>query len=153
VRHDGRGSAMKMGRIWVVAAIFAGGCASQEHAPLLFGQAHTLGVSIGASTAGTPDLVVGFKDANIAHIPTVAKFDNGGGVLIQGDVGAGHRDAYATFGQFESSTTGSSVGLGKFFATGLAARRLADGFACKLSSGTDQTCVVRPAIEAGSPAG
>lgn len=113
-------------------------CASQDHAPLLFGQAHTLGISVGASPANqTPEMTLGFKDVNIAVIPTV-----GGNLpdgLIQGTTSKDY-DAYSTFGQFEASGKATEVQLGKFFATGIAARRLADGFGCKVSNGRASGC-------------
>jgi hypothetical protein len=43
-------------------------------------------------------------------------------------------DALSVFGQFQVDTTGgqtASIGLGKFFATGLAAEQLATGFKYK----------------------
>lgn len=46
------------------------------------------------------------------------------------------RDTFSVFGQFEldSKSQPSGVGLGKFFATGFAARKLADGFAERLKN-------------------
>ena len=58
------------------------------------------------------------------------------------------KDAFSVLGQFELVTEGqqAKVGLGKFFATGLAARRLADGFASALSNDTEMVAV--PAMAA-----
>ena len=54
----------------------------------------------------------------------------------QGDgFGEGGSDALSVLGQFEvrSSTRTADVGLGKFFATGLAAQKLADGFSDQIA--------------------
>ncbi|HSF93710.1 MAG TPA: hypothetical protein VLA52_01690 [Thermohalobaculum sp.] len=137
-------------------------CSASEHAPLIFGQATTLGVSVGAAATGaTPEFTLGLKDANIAIIPTIVrqpdgKFEQiGGNNASSGDpvaVSDGGEDsaaptssgltedAYSTFGQFEATTEGSKVGLGKFFATGVAAQRLSEGFACGVSHGTEKRC-------------
>ena len=53
-------------------------------------------------------------------------------------VGNPFTDSMSVLGQFDVAATGgteSSVGLGRFFATGLAARNLAEGFSCQLSGG------------------
>ncbi len=139
---------MKNGLLVATLALLVG-CTSTENAPLIFGQAQTLGISVGASSTNlTPEITVGYKDINIAHIPTIVRTDDGSGVLIQGTVGdtGQHKDAYSTFGQFEASAKADEVSLGKFFATGIAARRLADGFACALSKGTETNCPKRPAV-------
>lgn len=136
-------------RIFVLiflASLFSG-CASSEHAPLLFGQAQTLGISVGAAAQGqAPELTVGYKDVNIAHIPTVVLAEDGSGALIQGETGGKDKDAYSTFGQFEASTNAAETSLGKFFATGIAARYLAEGFACEAARGTEAKCTQRPAF-------
>jgi hypothetical protein len=117
-------------------------CASQyDHAPLIFGQAHSLGVSIGTNPANqTPELNLGFKDMDIAIVPTVGGVGANG--LIQGKVDGGI-DAYSTFGQFSTTVEGTSVGLGKFFATGNAAVALGDGFGCKAAGYSGKECVGR----------
>jgi hypothetical protein len=115
-------------------AILVAGCASQRNAPLLFGQTHSVGIAVGTNPASqTPEISVGYKDLDIAIIPTVSETT---GQLIQGRSSDGFEDAYSTFGQFQTSVAASQVGLGKFFATGIAARRLADGFGCEISRGT-----------------
>jgi hypothetical protein len=125
-------------------AVLLSGCTSYEHAPLLFGQAHSVGVNVGTNPANqTPEISVGYKDVDIALIPTIG--GSGPNGLIQGSTSADH-DAYSTFGQFDVTAKGAEVGLGKFFATGIAARRLADGFACEISRGTDSDCTGRPAF-------
>ena len=121
----------------VAISFLVGACASPQ-APLLFGQAHTLGISVGANSANqTPEMTLGFKDVNIAVIPTV---NPGTGALIQGHSSDGFDDSYSTFGQFEANGAATGVSLGKFFATGIAARRLADGFACEISDASEAGC-------------
>jgi hypothetical protein len=82
-------------------------------------------------------MTLGFKDINIAVIPTVG--GNLAGGLIQGSTSRDH-DAYSTFGQFQASGKATEVQLGKFFATGIAARKLADGFGCDVSDGRAHGC-------------
>ena len=52
-------------------------------------------------------------------------------------------DALSTFGSFSSDSTTESVGLGTFFATGVAAQNLSNGFKCKLSNGTHYECTAK----------
>lgn len=107
------------------------GCQSTGF-PLVFGQAQTVGISIGGSTPEQKaELTLGYKDANIAVIPTKE--------LSTASDGNGHpfSDSLSVLGQFEVNTAAGAApkaSLGKFFATGLAARTLADGFRCELSA-------------------
>lgn len=131
------------GIIVAAAVILVSGCGSREHAPLLFGQAHSVGINIGTNPANqTPEIAIGYKDVDIAVVPTVANFDNGAGALIQGQVDGGV-DAYSTFGQFSTTVAGAEVGLGKFFATGNAAVALGAGFGCKAAGYAGKECVGR----------
>jgi hypothetical protein len=86
--------------------------------------------------------VLGFKDANFAVVPTVYKSEEGKNDQLTGKTDGTNpdEDAFSTLGQFEASTQETTVALGKFFATGIAARRLADGFACEVSNGTEAGC-------------
>jgi len=132
-------------RWFIVAAgaMLLGACTT-HNAPLLFGQAHSVGIAVGTNAANqTPEITVGYKDVDLAIIPTVHDTSN---QMIQGKSSDGFLDAYSTFGQFEANTQTTGVKLGKFFATGLAARRLADGVACDVSSGTQDGCSRRPAV-------
>lgn len=126
-----------MKKLVLLAAVLAvGGCNSQ-HAPLIFGQTHSVGIAVGTNPANqTPEISVGYKDLNIAIVPTV---DDVSGELIQGQVDGG-RDAYSTFGHFSTSAEASKVGLGKFFATGNAAVALGAGFACEASGYQGSEC-------------
>ncbi len=114
-----------------------GGCASSGTSmPLVFGQSHTVGLSIGGSAADQGvDLTLGYKDKDIAIVPVTVAQKGGANTQIKSSAGAGHEDALSVLGQFElnSDAKQADVGLGKFFATGIAAKTLADGFKEKLS--------------------
>ncbi|MCL1037360.1 hypothetical protein L2750_09350 [Shewanella submarina] len=111
------------------------GCATNGvNMPLVFGQSHTVGVSMSGTTADQGvDLTVGYKDKDIAIVPVTVKQANGDSTLIK-STAENHQDALSVLGQFELNTDAkqAEVGLGKFFATGLAAKKLADGFAHKM---------------------
>ncbi len=134
------------GAILTVSGIAAlAGCGNSDAVHLVFGQQQTVGLEISASAPEQGGgLSLGYRDRNIAVVPVAVKegsqykavggTNNGGG---DGD----ENDAYSTIGQFElqaeANGTTASVGLGKFFATGLAAQRLADGFREDLSNQTN----------------
>lgn len=134
------------------------GCASDlpRNMPLVFGESITFGVGIGTSTADQGvDLTLGFKSRDVAIIPVLTYEKDGKLVPLQSEVTekitheestdtggdrkitkkpvskAINKDAYSVIGQFGSITDGSSkrVGLNKFFATGVAAQQLSEGFA------------------------
>jgi len=120
-------------KTWILAPLAAlalAGCETPENntAPLIFGQVHTVELSAGPSTTGgTGEVVLGYKDVNLAIVPTVVPGvepgENGYHSKLV-SIGADREnqvDAYSTFGQFQFTTEGAKVGLGKFFATGLAA--------------------------------
>ena len=117
-------------------------CGCQSSSMLVFGQSQTVGITIGgaASDAGA-EMTVGYKDRNVAIVPVALMPEKNAtakdAMLVTSTVGAedGDKDALSVLGQFEVSAKAqdAQVGLGKFFATGLAAQKLADGFACKLA--------------------
>lgn len=132
-------------------ALLAGCAAQSSTAPLVFGTATTLGVSVGstAASAGTPEFTVGFRRAEIAVVPTIipknaitGQADNQEVRAFGADTaaGAGEIDALSTFGSFSGDTTTGSVNLGTFFATGLAAQNLSNGFKCQLAQGSHYDC-------------
>lgn len=130
-------------RIWILVTVALGGCQSMPNPPLVFGQAQTLGVTIAGSPATQGgEFTVGYRDSNFAVVPVTVTQGDGGVTQLNATAGAGFNDALSTLGQFEASTgvgnLAAGVGLGKFFATGLAAKVLADGFRGHLSgeSGT-----------------
>ena len=124
--------------MWAVA-ILVSGCATNT-GRLIFAQSNTAGIDIGtsASTQGA-DFVLGYKGMNLAIVPVTVSQSDGSTEQIEASATKGHSDALSTFGQFSinSNTDAKSpkIGLGKFFATGQAAKRLADGYAAKLGKG------------------
>ena len=120
------------------------GCASAPGTTMLvFGQTQTVGISVGGSV---PDqgamFTLGYQDRNFAIGPATVAQAGGGATQVLSSVpdadGRPATDALSVLGQFEvrSGSDGSGkvdVGLGKFFATGLAAQKLADGFKARIA--------------------
>ncbi len=116
------------------------GCGNVESAHLIFGQQQTVGLEISATAPEQgASLTLGYSDRNIAIIPVAVKVGEDDFVRLgatNATTDGDSNDAYSTLGQFELGTGGDgtvSVGLGKFFATGLAAQFLAQGFQAKLA--------------------
>jgi hypothetical protein len=118
----------------MLAAVMAGCASPPGQTMLVFGQTQTVGLSIGGSV---PDqgasFTLGYQDKNFAIVPATVPLAGGGASQVLSSIGKdgkGGSDALSVLGQFEvrSSTRTADVGLGKFFATGLAAQKLADGF-------------------------
>lgn len=130
------------------------GCASQQTPQLFFGEQVTVGIEIGAGASSEGfDFTLGYKDLDIAIIPVSA--------LISGQAqeiaawnqenGGNRRDALSVFGQFKgqggivgsttkpSDKTSEKITLGRFFATGLAATSLAEGYMEGWSDSTART--------------
>jgi len=114
---------------------------------MIFAQYEALGFSLGAAASQQGgDLTLGWKDRNVAIVPVILRDGRGYADQIRGKVtnddpnnkwpDPTDRDALSVLGQFQfDSTQGSpavEVGLGKFFSTGTAAQRLADGFKTRL---------------------
>ncbi len=130
----------------LLGAAALAGCGNVDAAHLVFGQQQVVGLDISATAPEQGGaLSLGYKDKNIAIIPVAVdtgtvtngeKYQLLGGTNIlpnNTDV----NDAYSTLGQFELGTGQdgtTSVGLGKFFATGIAAQTLAEGFKEKLAN-------------------
>lgn len=117
-------------------AVLAGCAPSGPNMPLVFGQSHTVGVSIGTSAAGQGgELTLGYKDYDLAIVPVTASQSDGTNAQLKSKAET-HEDALSVLGQFELNSDAKQVdvGLGKFFATGMAATKLADGFKNKLSN-------------------
>ena len=121
----------------IVGSVLLAGC-STSTMPLVFGQARSIGLDVSGSVAPQQSIGIslGYKDDYIAVVPKNERAE------APDDNGHVHRDALSVLGQFDLKTkifvgeqtgTTASAGLGNFFATGLAAKTLADGFACKLS--------------------
>jgi hypothetical protein len=149
-RQQRGGKAVRVFPLYRVAAaglfpLIAIGCEPTSENPVVFGQGTTVGISIGQSpTTQAPEFVLGYKDVNIALLPTTATDAAGEVITLGGQSGAdanGFSETYSVLGQFDLNTptqVGAGVaGLGKFFATGLAAQKLSAGFACAISDGRD----------------
>jgi|OpeIllAssembly_1097287.scaffolds.fasta_scaffold1291375_1 hypothetical protein len=123
----------------VVAAAAAAGCAVPGQTVLVFGQTQTVGLSIGGTVSDQgASFTLGYQDKNFAIVPATVAQANGSSSQVLSTVGKdgkGGSDALSVLGQFEvrSSTRTADVGLGKFFATGLAAQKLADGFSDQIA--------------------
>jgi hypothetical protein len=121
------------------AAVLAGCASGNGEAPLVFGTTNVYGVSIGGNVAETgAEFLVGYKGFDLAIIP-VSVGAPGGEHFIGAKSPEGHRDSYSVIGQFSaeagSRAGGANAGLGKFFATGVAAQNIAFGFAKKMGAG------------------
>jgi hypothetical protein len=113
-----------------IVAIICGfglsGCHTGD-GPLLFGKVNTFGASISATA---PDqggnVVVGYRSANIAVVPVMARDSSGRVVRTTARLQGTAEDAFSTFAHFEASVgTPAKACLGDTFATGLAAQRIA----------------------------
>lgn len=117
-----------------VLALLSAGCSTTGDTPLIFGATHTVGVTIGGSAAETGgEFVLGYKGQQLAIVP-ISSVQQSSERFI-GAVQAGHQDSYSVFGQFSTEARQGqnvSADLGKFFATGYAAKNLAEGFSRKL---------------------
>lgn len=120
------------------AALFAGCASAPGTTMLVFGQTTTIGIAVGGTvTDQGASFSLGYQDRNFAIVPATVQQADGGATQVRSIASAGSRqsseDALSVLGQFDvqSRTDGSGrvdIGLGKFFATGLAAKVLADGF-------------------------
>lgn len=118
------------------------GCRSGDNPPLLFIQSDNYGASVSAGT-GTQGVQanVGYRGFNFAAVPVTARDEHGNVVRVDAvNAVETDRDAHSVFGHFSATTntTQPGVEIGKFFATGLAARRLAEGFRYSIENGTTQ---------------
>lgn len=104
--------------------------------PLVFARTDVVGIDIGGSIAEQGlRFVLGYDVNNIALIPAAAKNANGHMSSLFGE-GHARSDAYSVLGQFRSDTAtkGLNLGLERYFATGIAARNLAAGFAAAIAA-------------------
>ncbi|WP_374310505.1 hypothetical protein [Methylocella sp.] len=117
---------------------FLCGCAQSGNTPLLFGQTQTVGITAnGSTTQQAAELTLGYRDFNVALVPVAVSTPSGELIPVRGSVGGQQAgDAYSVLGQFsvDARSQAPSAKLGKFFATGLAAQKLADGFSAQLSN-------------------
>jgi hypothetical protein len=148
-----------------LAALTLAGCATElpKNMPLVFGESITVGIGVGATTADQGmDFTLGFKSRDVAIIPVVA-YDQAGAPqrlnaenredsksdkstqsdgkttvdTARPERSTESKDAFSVLGVFstDTSATTKTTGIGKFFATGTAAQRIADGFSQCLASG------------------
>jgi hypothetical protein len=118
-------------------------CSPTTNAPLFFAQTHTFGVGIqGSAGEQGASLVLGYRDLDVAIVP-VAVTDAAGQVTqLKGsatDANGTGINALSVLGQFNAKATSGAaptVNLGTFFATGLAADKLADGFSAQIAKST-----------------
>src|SRR5579871_115467 len=113
-------------------------CSAPIEPPLVFYQATTVGISATASAAqASPEISLGYRDTDVAVVPvTTATGEHIRSKNPNTTNGKGKfEDALSVFGQFQVDTGAgaqqANVGLGKFFATGIAAEQLAVGFKYK----------------------
>jgi len=130
----------------VLAIVALAGCASTPHNDvLIFGTETTLALDVGASATngGTPKITVGYKRDEAVWMPLLANGISAtpkpeAGQLYQGagENGA-NKDAYSVFASFGAQLEGQAgsakVGLAQFFATGIAAQKLASNPASVLA--------------------
>jgi hypothetical protein len=136
----------------LVAAGLMWGCATPDNLPLMFGQANTLGITINGSTASQGgEFTLGYRGADVAIVPVTSKQPNGAtGSIASKNNGA--TDALSVLGQFQANSNtniGGSVGLGTFFATGMAATELATGYMHQLAGTPLETKPAKPAQAGG----
>jgi hypothetical protein len=115
---------MKFKQVYAIMfCSFVAGCNAPDKTPLVFVQSQTLGITANASgSTATPELTLGYRDLDVALVPVGAE-NNG--------MANKNSDAYSVIGQFNAGVTSGTApqaNLGKFFATGLAARDVALGF-------------------------
>ncbi len=130
------------------AAILAlSGCEEHEGNPLIFAQAVTFGVSAAPSptAAGAFDFVVGFKQADVAIVPTIVPKDvevdpKKRKIVSFGQGSESRQDALSVFGSFSGNAEVNKTQIGVFFATGVAAQNLSEGFRCGTSGNQLEGC-------------
>lgn len=125
-----------------VLALSASACAQSTDLPMIFVQTTSVGITInGGATQQSAELTVGYRDMDAAIVPVSVTQANGSRTNLlphvkhQTATGSDDdADALSVLGQFQvnAASAAPQVGLGKFFATGQAAKRLSDGFAHKL---------------------
>ena len=153
---------MKRGLVLSLLAVALAACSTADSSPLIFGQGVTVGISVGtsAANANTPEITIGVKMADIAVVPTVIPKDHPGATRDEPRIhafGEGDKattDALSTFGSFNNETKVDKVTLGIFFATGVAAQNLSNGFKCALGkSHKDCSTTTNETTETPAPSG
>lgn len=131
----------------LMASILLSGCASYKN-ELVFGESSDFSIGFHPAPAGGLDFNLGYKQTDIAVVP-VGVIDSSGAVRqrsasAQENEGnpSTKKDAVSVFGQFSASSrtltepaSPRRVTFGRFFATGIAAQRLAEGYASGWNQG------------------
>ena len=157
-------------------AMFALGlsaCTSIPHNDVLIFGTNTkfaVDLSTNPTAGGTPELTVGYKRQEAVWMPLIVNGKDvstqavkdicGGNAQCLGAGGAKYvgvdgkaRDAYSVFASFGAKVdTGGSVGLAQFFATGVAAQRLAANPVAALSLSVQPSETGKAAAEAAAEA-
>jgi hypothetical protein len=112
--------------------------------PLIYLRSDVVGFDIGGSAAEQgAQFTFGYSGRNIAMIPVASLGAGGkvGGLSGQESADDKTSDTYSVFGQFRASTETARLGFGleRFFATGIAARNLAEGVQDLIAKGESKT--------------
>ena len=134
------------GAFLAIGGATVSGCSALPHNDvLIFGTETTVAVDVGSSATngGTPEITIGYKREEAVWLPLLA---NGRDSKPRPPAGTMYRatgpdskaqDAYSVFASFgaelEGGTGKAKVGLAQFFATGIAAQRLATNPAAVLA--------------------
>ena len=123
------------------AVMAVAGCGAADNPPLVFTETNNIGITVASSPAAQGgELTLGYRSLDLAVVPvTVTQADGSAtslAVNIRDAEGVEANDTFSVLGQFEANAQApeAAVGLGRFFATGLAAQKLADGFGKKLAA-------------------
>ncbi|MCB1905870.1 MAG: hypothetical protein KDH15_00745 [Rhodocyclaceae bacterium] len=104
--------------------------------PLIFGQRDSFGLTLGTSIEGNGQYTatLGYSGRNVAVMPVFAEKPGGEIEELGGEAGGNEHETFSVIGQFRANadTDTAEVALERFFATGLAAQHLADGFAVRI---------------------
>jgi hypothetical protein len=129
--------------IGLSAIMATAACGGTDNPPLIFTESNNIGVTVASSPAAQGgEVTLGYRSLDLAVVPVTVTQADGTVTNLFVDVrdaqGAASADTLSVLGQFEANAEapGAAVGLGRFFATGLAAQKLADGFSAELSSST-----------------
>ncbi|RPH48566.1 MAG: hypothetical protein EHM85_16675 [Desulfobacteraceae bacterium] len=135
--------------------IIISGCRTPHHTnTLIFGTNTKFAIDIEADPTGNPNLTIGYKRQEAVWMPLLANSDNNGtpmnntALLFKGQQGTADQDTYSVLASFGATFSGGSTmgietqgakvstegGLAQFFATGLAARKLAEAGGSRLVS-------------------
>lgn len=131
---------------------------SPYQAPLLFLRSDVVGIDIGGSLAEQGlQFDLGYTNRNLALIPVYAAGAGGKVVRIAGasDGAASDRsnDAMSVLGQFKvnTETTRLGLGLGRYFATGVAARNMGESISAAIAKIPSETPESVAALVARAP--